>query len=182
MSPRLARIAALTCALAGHSCGAALAPPPVKSVDVAAIRALPPTLDELRNMTYAGLVERLGSVTLANGRWTGAPPAPGAASQPIVELADDFRVVGDLDGDGLDEVVVVLTAGRAGRPLCRFSQWPCAGTDLPQRGDDRTGDRVQVRSARISAGRLLVSVVRRINDAMCCRGSSTGSGRSATVG
>lgn len=60
-------------------------------------------------MTYAGLDERLGPVTLANRRWTGAPPALGAASQPIVELADDFRIVGDLDGDGLDEAVAGIT-------------------------------------------------------------------------
>jgi hypothetical protein len=46
-------------------------------------------------------------VTLANGCWTGAPP-------------DDFRVVDDLDGDGFEEAVVVLTYSSGGTGLVSF--------------------------------------------------------------
>jgi hypothetical protein len=104
-----------------HACASpALAPPAVKTAEVASTRALPPTVEELKNATYAGLGERLGPVTLANGRWTGAPPALGAASRPSVELADDFRVVGDLDGDGLEEAVAVLTYSSGGTGILSF--------------------------------------------------------------
>ena len=62
-------------ALVGHACASpALSPAAVKTAEVASTGALPPTVEELKNATYAGLGERLGPVTLADGRWTGAPP------------------------------------------------------------------------------------------------------------
>ena len=156
-----------------HACARpALAPPAVKTAEVASTRALPPTVEELKNATYAGLGERLGPVTLANGRWTGAPPASGAASRPSVQLADDFRVVGDLDGDGLEEAVVVLTYSSGGTGVLSFLAVVTRedGT-LRNVATTALGDRVQVRSARIDGGRLLVSAVRAgENDAACCPG------------
>ena len=86
-------------ALGGHACAGAGVPPAARTEAPAAC-ALAPTIEELKNMTYPGLGERLGPVTLQNGRWAGDPPVAGAASRPIVELADSFRVVGDLDGNG----------------------------------------------------------------------------------
>jgi hypothetical protein len=107
LHPRL--MVALAFACASHACAGAAQPPPAAKTEAPSIAAAAPTIEELKNTTYAGLDERLGAVTLADGRWTGAPPVPGAASRPIVELADGFRVVGDLDGDRQDEAVVVLT-------------------------------------------------------------------------
>ena len=96
----------------------------MKTAEVASTRALPPTVEELRNATYFWLGERMGPVTLANGRWTGMPPAVGAASRPSVELADDFRVVGDLDGDGLEWAVVVLTYSSGGTGVTMgYDRW-----------------------------------------------------------
>ena len=160
-------------AVACHGCaGAALTPRAEKTAEGASTRALPPTVEELKNATYAGLGERVGPVTLTNGRWTGAPPAPGAASRPSVELADDFRVVGDLDGDGREESVVVLTYSSGGTGVWSFLA-VVAREDGTLRNVATTalGDRVQVRSARIDGGRLLVSAVRAgENDAACCPG------------
>lgn len=166
-------LAALAFAFACHACaGAALAPPAVKTADVAAIRALPPTVEELKNATYSGLDERLGPVALANGRWTGAPPALGAASRPIVELADDFRIVGDLDGDGLDEAVVVLTYRPGGTATLSFLAVVTRKDGILRNvATTALGDRVQVRSVRIDGRTLLVSAVRAgANDAACCPG------------
>ena len=160
-------------AFAFHACASpALAPPAAKTAEVASTRAVPPTVEELKNATYAGLGERLGPVTLANGRWTGAPPASGAASRPSVELAGDFRVVGDLDGDGLEEAVVVLTYSSGGTGVLSFLAVVTRedGT-LRNVATTALGDRVQVRSARVDGGRLLVSAVRAgENDAACCPG------------
>ena len=80
----IAAVLAFVC----HACASpALAPPAAKTAEVASSRALPPTVEELKNATYAGLGERLGPVTLANGRWTGAPPALG---EHLVEVLTDW--------------------------------------------------------------------------------------------
>jgi len=123
-------------------------------------------------MTYAGLDERLGPVTLKNGRWAGDPPLAGAASRPIVELADSFRVVGDLDGDGTDEAVVRLTYSAGGSATWSFLAVVARDSGaLRNVATTALGDRVQVRSARIDGGRLLVSGVRLgANDPACCPG------------
>lgn len=150
----------------------ALGPPAVKTGGVASARALPPTVEELKHMTYAGLDERLGPVTLENGRWAGEPFAPGTASRPVVELAGDFRVVGDLDGDGLDEAVVVLTYSPGGTAAWSFlAVVTRGGGTLRNVATTALGDRVQIRSARIEDKRLIVSAVRAgEHDAACCPG------------
>ncbi len=163
-------VAALAVACACHACAsAALAPP---AADGLSIRAGSPTLEELKNTTYAGVDQRLGPLTLTNGRWTGAPPAVGAASRPIVELADDFRVAGDLDGDGLEEAVVILTYRPGGTATFSFLAVVTRKDGaLQNEATTAVGDRVQVRSARIDGGRLLVSAVRAgAHDAACCPG------------
>jgi len=71
-------VAALAAACHGGA-GPAVVPPAVKATEDALTRALPPTIDELKNATYAGVAERVGPVTLANGRWTGAPSARSAS-------------------------------------------------------------------------------------------------------
>jgi heat shock protein HslJ len=133
---------------------------------------VPPTLDELKSATYSGLTEGPGTVTLQDGRWTGPPSAPGAASRPIVEIADDFHVQGDLDGDRLDEAVAVLTYSTGGSASFSYLA-VMARRDGAVRNiaTAMLGDRVQLRSVRIDAGKLLVSAVRAgKNDAACCPG------------
>src|SRR5580765_4544060 len=177
-------------AVACHGCASAPPTPRAeKTAEGASTRALAPTVEELKNATYAGLGE-LGPVMLTNGRWTGPPPVPGAASRPSVELTDDFRVVGDLDGDGREESVVVLTYSSGGTGGWSFLA-VVAREDGTLRNVATTalGDRVQVRSARIDGGRLLVSAVRAgENDAACCPGDlvewqwTLGDGRLNTPG
>jgi hypothetical protein len=66
----------------------------------------PPTIQELKNATYMRF--DLGPVTLVDGWWHGEPPVKGSASGPTVHLLGDFRLVGDLEGDGREEAVVLL--------------------------------------------------------------------------
>jgi heat shock protein HslJ len=150
----------------------ALGPPALRTAGAASARGLPPSVEELKNMAYAGIDERLGPVTLENGRWTGEPIAVGAASRPVVELAGDFRLVGDLDGDGLEEAVVVLTYRPGGTGALSFLAVVTRenGT-LRNVATTGLGDRVQIRLARIEDKRLIVSAVRAgEHDAACCPG------------
>jgi len=133
---------------------------------------VPPTIEELKSATYSGLTEGPGTVTLQNGRWTGAPLAPGAASRPVVELASDFRVLGDLDGDRLNEAAVVLTYSSGGSGSFSYVA-VMARRDGTVRNiaTAALGDRVQLRSVQIEGGKLLVRGVRAgKNDAACCPG------------
>ena len=72
------------------------------------------SLQELKNATYRGVEEAGDSFTLTNGRWEGKPYAPGGASRPSVTFVRDFRLTGDLDGDGSDEAIVLLAANAGG--------------------------------------------------------------------
>jgi heat shock protein HslJ len=129
-------------------------------------------MDDLKSATYSGIAEVPGTVTLQNGRWTGPPSAPGAASRPIVEIASDFLVLGDLDGDRLDEAVAVLTYSSGGSGVLSYLAVISRGDGYIRNiATAALGDRVQLRSIRISGGKLLVSAVRAgINDAACCPG------------
>ena len=182
-------LAALAVACSGQACGAVHAPPALNNPNVESGVWRPPTVEDLRNTTYSGVDERVGPVTLADGRWTGAPPSAGAASRPTVELAD-LRVVGDLNGDRREDAVVVLVY-RPGGTATLFFLAVVTHHDGALRNVATTalGDRVQLRSVRIDDGRLLVSAIHGgVSDAACCPGElidrewTLGDGRLNAVG
>lgn len=131
-----------------------------------------PTLEELRHATYRGLEGSTGPVTLTDGAWEGEPVAPGSATRPVVKLAGDLRVVGDLDGDGIEEAAVLLEAWTGGTGT--FVYLAVVGRSeegVENRATALLGDRVQVRGMRIEGGRLLVDVLEGgPEDAACCPG------------
>jgi len=110
----------------------------------------PPTLEELRRVTYGG-----------------SGDLPGAAT-----LVDDFFVVGDLEGDGTAEAVVLLASSPAGTgSWSTLAVVKRIGGRLFPIASAALGDRVQVRALRIEGGRLLASGVRAgPNDPACCAG------------
>jgi heat shock protein HslJ len=130
-----------------------------------------PTLEEAAAATYTGIGD--AAVTLADGRWEGDPFVAGGASRPAVGLVSGFRLVGDLDGDGAAESVVLLwsTSGGSGTfdylaVLARRAD----GTVL-NRATAPLGDRVDIRSAEIAGGQIIVHTVQAgPDDAMCCPG------------
>jgi len=146
--------------------GAAQVRTPADSARVAA-----PTLAELAAATYHGFEDR-DSVTLTDGRWEGAPYAAGGEARPRIILAPDFRVTGDLDGDGHDEAVVALSESSGGTGTWVY----LAIVGRKNRGvtnlaTHRLGDRTQIRDARIEDGVLHVDVLRAgPGDAACCPG------------
>jgi heat shock protein HslJ len=154
---------AATLALA---CVACAAPPDVDRPLTA------PTLTELKSASFSGLGELSAPVRLQNGSWRGAPAEAGAASRDVVMLDNSLRVSGDLDADGQDEAVVLLTHSPGGTAAWSYlAVVKRVGDGLRNLATVALGDRVQIRTARIEGGKLLASVVRAgPNDAACCPG------------
>jgi len=130
-----------------------------------------PTLAELENVTYRGIINV--PVTLADGEWHGEPFADGGASRPGVGLVHDFRLTGDLNGNGAEEAVVLLWSNSGGSGT--FDYIAVAGrnqTGAPiNLATAALGDRIQVRSARVDDGRIVIDVLQAgPEDAACCPG------------
>lgn len=163
-------------AVIGLGCGGPSGPAPEPAAEVeqtAAPASGPPTVEELGNATYRGLESPDGDFALVDGRWEGEPFDEGGASRPAVSLARDFRILGDLDGDGSEEAAVVLAQSSGGSGT--FDYLAVVG----RAGDGEVvnvatvalGDRVQIRQAGIEDGRLVVDGVRAgPEDAACCPG------------
>ncbi len=147
-----------------------------------ALQTPAPSLDELKNATYRGfgaIADSAGdfedapdSVTLVDGRWEGEPYDEDGASRPSVTFTRDFRLTGDLDGDGMDDAVVLLarSSGGSGEDeyLAVVMRVPGAVRNV---ATTLLGDRVQVRSARIEGSRIVLDLVQAgDDDAMCCPG------------
>ena len=137
-----------------------------------AAKLTPPTLAALQNLTYQGLESAPGPVALVDGRWEGEPLAPGGAARPRVHFVRDFHLVGDVDGDGQPEGVVLLGASGGGTGdlihvavvARRDERWQNVATAV-------VGDRVQLRAARLAGGGIVLDVVQAgVGDAMCCPG------------
>jgi heat shock protein HslJ len=131
-----------------------------------------PALAELQNATYQGFETAPGPVTLVDGRWEGSPYVAGGAARPSVYLVPDFRLVGDLTGDGSEEAVVLLgeNAGGTGEYMYLTVMARSDG-GVRQIAATRLGDRVQIRTARIEAGRIILGLVQAgPTDPMCCPG------------
>ena len=149
------------------------APGAAKLMNQAPAAAQPaPTLLELQNATYQGVEEAGAPFALANGKWQGRPYEPGGASAPSVTFVRDFRLAGDLDGDGAEEAVVLLAAGTGGTgEMSYVAVVGRPGGSVVNVATAPIGDRVQVRHARIAEGRIVFDLVQAgEGDAACCPG------------
>jgi heat shock protein HslJ len=124
------------------------------------------------NTTYRGIAEAGGMVTLAGGRWEGASAAPGSALRPVVQVAGPLDLAGDLDGDGIPEAVVFLSAATGGSGVGGYvAAIARRGSGALRTATAPVGDRVAVRGMRLELGQLVLDVVQfGPGDAMCCPG------------
>lgn len=130
-----------------------------------------PSLAELTNAEYSGIGEI--PVILLGGRWEGEPFVAGGASRPAAGLVDDFRLEGDLNGDGKNEAVVLLWSSSGGSGTFDYVAVAGYGPDgnVVNLATAPLGDRVQVRTAQIIEGRVELEVVQAgPEDAACCPG------------
>jgi len=153
--------------------GVACACQPMNARDASVVLAAP-TLAELESITYAGVGEGHAPVTLTGGEWQGQPFVDGGASRPRIGLARDFRLTGDLNGNGAEEAVVLLwsNSGASGT----FDYLAIVGRDGAGASINLAtatlGDRVKIRSAAIDAGGMIIvnTVQAGPEDAACCPG------------
>jgi heat shock protein HslJ len=134
-----------------------------------------PTLKEIKNASYSGIEGLKGSVKLVDGKWKGRPYKKGSASRPVVSLIGDFRITGDLDGDGTDDAVVLLNYAPGGTgQLLHLALMARKKGKIQNLATALIGDRVQIRGVRIEQKRIFVDVIQAgPKDAMCCPGEVT---------
>jgi heat shock protein HslJ len=134
-----------------------------------------PTLKELKNASYSGIEGLKGTVKLVGGRWIGRPYKKGSASRPVISLVGDLRLIGDLDGDGTDDAVVLLNYAPGGTgQLLHLAVVTRKQGKIQNVATTLIGDRVQIRDVRMEQKRIFVDVVRAgPKDAMCCPGEVT---------
>jgi heat shock protein HslJ len=127
-----------------------------------------PTALEVAHATYSGIMDE--PVTLIGGRWEGEPFVDGGASRPAVGLVDHFVLTGDLDVDGVDEAAVLLWESAGGSGTRLYLAVVGTGDDvIANLGTALIGDRVQVRSGVIDAGRVTLDIIRAgPGDPACC--------------
>jgi hypothetical protein len=131
-----------------------------------------PTIDELARASFAGLHVTHDTITLVDGKWEGKPSATGGAARPRVDLVRDLRLAADLDADGREEAVVLLSESTGGSGvLVDLAVTARDGDALRNLATVFLGDRVQVRDVRLVGATLVVDLVQAgPGDAACCPG------------
>ncbi len=139
--------------------------PPVSTEPATPAPTVPPlTLDMLKNATY--MLPFYGrTVTLTDGRFY----VNTATDQYAVNMLD-YVAFGDLNSDGLEDAVIALDENGGGSGMFESVVVMVNQGGVPaQAGVAKLGDRVQVNSLAIQAGRVLLDMlVQGPNDAMCC--------------
>lgn len=135
------------------------------------VSTLPPallTLAELENATYSGIYEQ--PVTLSEGFYEGEPFSPDSPLRPAVSIISNGVRFGDLDGDGVEDagVFLVENSGGSGSFIYVAAQLNQAGQPV-EAGTVLVGDRIQIKSAAIENGQVVLEIVTQgPEDAQCC--------------
>jgi hypothetical protein len=126
------------------------------------------TLDQLRNAEYPSQWTRSGKAQLVNGQYRESA-APGAATEVVVS-ATNYYAMGDLDGDGSEDAVIILESDPGGSGVF-FDLVPV----LNQQGNPRVlaplalGDRVDISEITLSNAQVHVHLLKHgPDDPQCC--------------
>lgn len=131
-------------------------------------RQLPISVELLGELVYQGTES--GPVQLVGGVWQGDPFIPGGASRPEVDLAGVDPLIGDLNGDGRDDAIAVLTEQLGGSGIFVYVAAVIQGEKgLENVATTLLGDRVGITSLELVDGTLVANlVVARAGDTACC--------------
>ena len=136
------------------------------AVSAASCRLNDPTV--LRNIEYRGIHDN--AATLRDGVHEGEPFVPGGASRPRVELLDMPCVLHDLDGDGIDDVAVLLAESSGGSGVFTYlAIVACLDDRAVNIGTIGLGDRVMIRSMAGQEDAIVVEFVAAgPGEPLCC--------------
>jgi heat shock protein HslJ len=129
---------------------------------------IPPlTYETLKNAAYRGIYAE--AVQLTDGHYEGEPFVQGGASRPTVTFTDAYDL-DDLNGDGLDDAVVVLVENSGGSGNFRYLAVVLNRDGNPENvATQSLGDRVQIQSVTIDGTEITVKAVAHgPDDPMCC--------------
>jgi heat shock protein HslJ len=165
-------LAGASALLAWLALGCAASKPHDAASSAATVAVSAPSPAEVMSASFRGIAEASGPVVLSGGRWQGAPAVAGSAMRPEVALAGRTDLAGDLDGDGVAEAVVFLSAATGGSGVGGYIGVVSRRKDgLLRTATAPVGDRVQVRDMRVAGGKIVLDVLQAgERDAMCCPG------------
>lgn len=123
----------------------------------------------------------LAAIQLDGGVWAGEPYQEGAASRPLIRLYTDdmgqpVAALGDLTGDGANELVAVLALETGGSGIFMYLVVLEIGDGptLTQLATADLGDRTKIAQITIADGQVAVAaLVVGAHDAMCCPRTAT---------
>ncbi len=127
-----------------------------------------PASTKPEDATYSGIYEY--PITLKDGHWQGTPFIEEGASRPTVGLVEDFRLTGDLDGDGEMEYIVFLweNSGGSGTRIYLAVMGLQEGRFV-NLNTTLIGDRIKLRAGRINKGKIELDVIQHgPNEPACC--------------
>jgi heat shock protein HslJ len=123
--------------------------------------------DALMNATYSGIYDE--PFTLTEGLYE-SKPVEGDPARPIVQFVEGAEVYGDLDKDGVEDAAVFLVerGGGSGAFTYVAAQLNRDGRPLDA-GAVRIEDRIQVKSAAMEDGQVVLDIVTQgPGDVACC--------------
>jgi heat shock protein HslJ len=120
------------------------------------------------NLPYAGIYDQ--AVQLVDGVYEGEPFVAGGASRPRVELLTQLYATDDIDGDGTEDVWVLLNESSGGSGQFLYLAAVTYGTGEPRNvGTIGIGDRVDVMDLRAGGGQATLDYVAAgPEEAACC--------------
>ena len=135
-------------------------------VSAASCRLNDPTV--LRNIEYGGIYDN--AVTFRDGVYEGEPFVAGGASRPWAGLLDMPPVLHDLDGDGTEDVAVLLSESSGGSGTFTWlAVIACRDGRAVNIGTIGLGDRVMIRSMAGQEGAIVVEFVAAgPGEPLCC--------------
>jgi hypothetical protein len=129
------------------------------------------TVKKLKNAEYQGIYQE--PIQLTDGTYEGEPFVEGGASRPTVTFIEPYAgptAWGDLNGDGVDDAVVLLVESSGGSGSFVYMAAVLNREGKPKNVDTLLlGDRAQVHSLTIADGQISVTMVTHgPDDPMCC--------------
>jgi hypothetical protein len=125
------------------------------------------TVEQLKNAEYQGIYQE--PIQLTDGTYEGEPFVEGGASRPTVTFIEPYAF-GDLNGDGVDDAVVLLVESSGGSGSFVYMAAVLNQGGKPENVDTvLLGDRAQVQSLTITDSQINVTLVTHgPDDPMCC--------------